>query len=303
MIAVAPDELRCVTGLMIPRGKMPPTREGEPPSGGLANHGNVRRRGEVGLGKPIVFGGSGVAKRLAAFSRIAPFRGGRLLDVGCGNGAYTVQLASHFRRVDAIDVEPEHLKELEGHLAAEPPSSKVDVHRMSAEAIDFGSETFDAVTAIEVLEHVVHLPAAMREIARVVKPGGLLYVSVPNRLFPLETHTVVLPGSRREIAGRLMPLLPYVKPLHRRLAKARNFSDDELVAAASAVGFTTVGVGHVMPPFDHWQFGRRWIKPLTERVERSPFGRFGVSIIGVFERRLPGSDSRGPTDDTGRRFG
>jgi ubiquinone/menaquinone biosynthesis C-methylase UbiE len=259
---------------------MPRTVQADLPTWDLAE----REIGEVGLGKPIVFGGSGVAKRLGAFDRIAPFCGERLLDVGCGNGAYTLELASQFGHVDAIDVERENLQELERHLAEESRSGTVETHRMSAETIGFVDETFDAVTAIEVLEHILDLPAAMREISRVLKPGGLLYVSVPNRLFPLETHTVVLPG-RHEFAGRLLPFLPYVKPLHQRISKARNFTDAELVKAASGVGLITVGLDHVMPPFDHWRFGRRWIKPLTERVERSAFGRFGVSIIGVFQRR------------------
>lgn len=39
-----------------------------------------------------------------------------------------------------------------------------------------------------------------------------------------------------------------------------------------------------MPPFDHWRFGRRWVKPLTESLERSPVGSLGVSVIGVFRK-------------------
>jgi SAM-dependent methyltransferase len=239
--------------------------------------------GVVGLGQPITFGASGVAKRIAAFERLAPIGGTRLLDVGCGNGAYTIELAPAFRRVDAIDVEPDRLREFADHLVHGKPRVTVEIHRMSAEAIHFDDRSFDAVTAIEVLEHIADLPAAMSEIARVTMPGGLLYVSAPNRLFPFETHTIVLPGER-EVAGRILPLLPYVGPLHRRISRARNFTAGELVTMARSVGFATVGIDHVMPPFDHWRFGRRWIKPVTERVERSPLGRLGVSIIAVFRR-------------------
>lgn len=287
---------------MIDKRHMPTINEPELRSGVSGAQAVLRRDDQVGLGRPIAFGSSGVEKRLAAFDRIAPLGGSRLLDVGCGNGAYTLQLATIFERVVAIDVEPAHLRELTGHLSRQLHSGTVDIRRMSAEAIDFPEASFDAVSAIEVLEHVVDLEVTMREIERVLEPGGLLYVSVPNRLFPIETHTVHLPGRRREIPGRFFPLLPYIVPFHRRISRARNFTSGEILRLGLDVGLTPMGVDHVMPPFDHWQLGRRWIKPFTERLERSPFGRFGVSIIAVFQKgpgvRLP--DPHGPTRTQGQ---
>jgi ubiquinone/menaquinone biosynthesis C-methylase UbiE len=273
---------------------MPTISKPEPRPGALDAPAVRRPVDELDLGRPIRFGSSGVEKRLAAFDRIARLGGNRLLDVGCGNGAYTLELATVFEHVVAIDVEPAHLQELAGHLAGHLQSRTVEVRQMSAEAIDFPDGSFDAVTAIEVLEHVADLQLTMREIERVLEPGGLLYVSVPNRLFPIETHTVHLPGERREVPGRFLPLLPYVVPLHRRISRARNFMAREIVTLASDVGLTLVGVAHVMPPFDNWQLGRRWIKPITERIERSPLGRFGVSIIAVFEKGSGMSPPRSP---------
>jgi SAM-dependent methyltransferase len=225
-----------------------------------------------------------VSKRLRAFDRLVPLRGGRLLDVGCGNGAYTIELARLFQDIDAIDIEPGRLGELVSHLAGRPPAGHVEVQLMSAEALEFPDDSFDAITAIEVLEHVADLSKAAHELARVLKPGGYLYVSVPNRLFPLETHAIVLPGRRGEVQGRVLPLLPYIAPLHRRISTARNFTAGGLTRLLADAGLERTGLDYVMPPFDNWRFGRRWIKPMTELIERSPLRVLGVSIIGVFRK-------------------
>lgn len=251
-----------------------------------------RRSSGVALGRPIAYGASGIDKRLSSFRRLVPFGAGRLLDVGCGNGAYTIELAKEFESVVAIDVEPDRLAELEAKSRASVPPGRINARRMSAETMAFDDESFDTVTAIEVLEHITNLPTALSEIARVLKAGGYLYASVPNRRFPFETHAVKLP-RRGEIDGRFLPFLPYVRPLHRRISTARNFTDAELVDIMTWAGLEPVGIGHVMPPFDHWRMGRRVIKPVTERLERSAAGVLGVSIIGVFRKPLKdSSDTR-----------
>ena len=210
-----------------------------------------------------------------------------MLDVGAGNGAYTLELAKRFAEVVAIDVEPERLAALRAHLVEEGASG-VTAIRMSVAALDVAGESFDAVTAIEVLEHVLDLPASIGEIRRVLRPGGIAYVSVPNRLFPLETHSVRVPGIG-EFDGRRLPFLPYVGPLHRRISTARTFTGRGLVRLFVPAGFELLGVTHVMPPFDNWQFGKRWLRPVTTRLEASPFGRFGVSILAAFRATSDGT--------------
>jgi 2-polyprenyl-3-methyl-5-hydroxy-6-metoxy-1,4-benzoquinol methylase len=70
------------------------------------------------------------------------------------------------------------------HLA-----SKVTIAEMAA-------ETFDAVTTIEVLEHVRDLDRSIAEVHRVLKPGGRFLITSPNRLFPFETHGFLIGGRR-----------------------------------------------------------------------------------------------------------
>jgi exopolysaccharide biosynthesis WecB/TagA/CpsF family protein len=271
-------------------GLVPIDRQPEDPA---STGGTDRDRGGLWLGQPIALGASGVWKRLRAFDRLVPLTGGRLLDVGCGNGAYTLELAKRFKEVVAIDVEPNRLGELVRQQRTSGQAGEIETRLLSAEAMDFEDGTFDAVTAIEVLEHVEDLPRAVREIARVLKPGGHLYVSVPNRWFPFETHTVRV-GKRMVFDGRRLPFLPWIRPLHRRIATARNFSEGELRDVLTAAGLQRAGVGYVMPPFDHWAAGRRLIKPLTEHLERSALRALGVSIIAVYQKptQVPAANGR-----------
>lgn len=237
------------------------------------------------LGAPIRPGAKGgVSKRLAAFNRHAPLRGHRLLDVGCGNGAYTTVMAEGFDEVVAIDVVDEHLDALRAAIAGTHLESKIEVRKMSADKLEFPDGHFDVVTGIEVLEHIERLDEALDEISRVLAVGGAFCVTVPNRLFPIETHSFMVPGTRAQRPGKLVPFLPYLPPLHRRLATARNFLPHELRDRMLKAGFDEVGLDYIMPPFDNWKFGARFLRPLTNALERSPLRIFGVSIVGIYRK-------------------
>jgi SAM-dependent methyltransferase len=101
--------------------------------------------------------------------------GGRVLDLGCGNGAKIARLAGRFALV-AVDLSEEQLR-----LARAEAPGATFVHGDFAE-LDFPAETFDAVTA---LYSIVHVPrdehrALFGRIARWLKPGGLFLASLSH---------------------------------------------------------------------------------------------------------------------------
>jgi len=111
---------------------------------------------------------------LAVLERTLDGRQGlRILDAGCGTGGTTVELL-RFGAVVGVDL---------AWAALEPARGRGlrDLARGSVERLPFGPATFDVVTSFEVVYHlgVSNDAAALTEIRRVLKPGGLLLLRVP----------------------------------------------------------------------------------------------------------------------------
>ena len=99
----------------------------------------------------------------------------RILDVGCGTGLLLTELSS-YGQVDGIDVSQKAVdfcieRGIE-HVSVSPASPLV-----------YASDVFDVVLALDVLEHIEDDEAALREIARVLKPGGIGIFFVPAFMF------------------------------------------------------------------------------------------------------------------------
>lgn len=96
--------------------------------------------------------------------------GGRILDCGCGAGTFDYAAFPHLR-IDALD---------EFVAPAAPFPAHVRYQQARAEALPYPDAAFDLVIANFVMEHVADFPAALREVARVVRAGGHFYMAVPN---------------------------------------------------------------------------------------------------------------------------
>lgn len=235
-------------------------------------------RNPLGLGKSSAYGERGLVKRLDALAAQSPLSGRRLLDVGCGDGAYTVRLAEHFEHVDAIDIQPDRRRLFTERLGGHPMAARIEIRHMNVDDLAYDDATFDLVVAIEVLEHVVDLDRALREIHRVLRPGGRFAFTTPNRWFPFETHGVLLRGRRYPPARA--PFVTWVAPVHRMVADARTFTATDLRRRLAAAGLRTQAMGYIMPPFDRSPLGRR-VRGLTDRIERTPLRVFGMALVGT----------------------
>jgi hypothetical protein len=99
---------------------------------------------------------------------------GRTLEVGCGEGRVTRDLAARGHRVTALDASPTLLRA----AAERDPNGEYVLG--TAEALPFVDATFALVVAYNVLIDVDDMPAAVREAARVLAPGGALAICVPH---------------------------------------------------------------------------------------------------------------------------
>jgi SAM-dependent methyltransferase len=119
------------------------------------------------------------------FDRFPVAAGDRVLDMGCGAGRHAFALYRAGADVVALDLDEAELKDVAGMFAAMreegevPDGATAQAVRGSAYALPFEDGTFDRVVAAEVLEHLPQDERAMAELFRVLKPGGLIAVTVP----------------------------------------------------------------------------------------------------------------------------
>ena len=120
------------------------------------------------------------------FDRFPVQAGDRVLDMGCGAGRHAFALYRRGADVVALDLDEAELKDVAGMFAAmrdegeAPAGATASAVRGSAYDLPFEDEAFDRVVAAEVLEHLPQDERAMRELFRVLKPGGLIAVTVPR---------------------------------------------------------------------------------------------------------------------------
>ena len=86
--------------------------------------------------------------------------------------------------MDAIEVQDGPLALFRERIEGTSAAAHITIGEMSAAKLDYPDDTFDLVTAIEVLEHIEELDQALEEICRVFKPGGRFAFTTPNRWFP-----------------------------------------------------------------------------------------------------------------------
>ncbi len=111
--------------------------------------------------------------------RPAPLAGLRLLDIGCGGGLVCEPMRRLGADVTGIDASDRNVAVARVH--AERMGLAIDYRADTAEALRGAGEAFDAVLALEVVEHVADPDLFLRCCADLVKPGGLLILSTLNR--------------------------------------------------------------------------------------------------------------------------
>ena len=105
--------------------------------------------------------------------------GRRLLEVGCGIGVDSIQLARRGYEVTAVDLTENALavaRQLRAHRGV-----SVDFRLGNAEGLDFPDRSFDAVYSFGVLHHTPDIERSVAEVRRVLRPGGTAYVMLYHR--------------------------------------------------------------------------------------------------------------------------
>jgi ubiquinone/menaquinone biosynthesis C-methylase UbiE len=112
-----------------------------------------------------------------------PHQGEFILDDGTGSGEIAIGLQDK-GFVVGIDQSANYIKN-------RSKSNKVQFVKAVGEHLPFKSETFQRIISQMVLEHVFKVKKYLQEIFRVLRQEGLVYIALPNRMFPIEPHTKI----------------------------------------------------------------------------------------------------------------
>ena len=121
-------------------------------------------------------------------------------DLGCESGFIAEALAAEADRLVCIDVDEGLLARASERLAGRDNVTFVRSEVNSLEGVP--SASMDGCLAAEILEHLIDVPSFLAEVARIVKPGGRVVITVPNdRLILTGKRVLVRAGARRMLGG------------------------------------------------------------------------------------------------------
>ncbi len=151
-------------------------------------------------------------------SQVAEFHvveGSKVLSSGCGSGGDLFAFMSFGASTAiGIDIRFELAKMAMSRFEDTPFKNKVSVSIYNGNVLPFERETFDIIFSSHVIEHTQNPALYLEELFRVVNPGGIIFLDLPNRYFAVEQHTLIkyihyLPLEMRD--GLIKLLLSRVK--------------------------------------------------------------------------------------------
>lgn len=108
-----------------------------------------------------------------------PLKGLSVLDIGCGGGLLSEPMARLGATVTGVDASARNIAVASLHAGRQ--GLAIDYRQDTAEALASSAAQFDVVLALEIVEHVADVDLFLKSCARLVKPGGLIFVSTLNR--------------------------------------------------------------------------------------------------------------------------
>jgi len=214
---------------------------------------------------------------MSRICRHIDLQGKRVLDCGCGKGHYVIALLE--QGADAWGIEYEASKVAEYKQLH--PDLGGRVSQGDIEKMEYPDESFDIALLHEVLDHVPDDNAALREIHRILKPGGSIILFTPNRLHPFERHGVYLKRTKI-LVHRYVPFIPYVPvPVGKIFFTywARNYWPRELRKMVTSAGFKITETDYIWPLYE--------MVPGKRQPAWLPFVKKTASALSLLGEKLP----------------
>ncbi len=236
----------------------------------------------IRLGHPSYVWQFGQDRRLDLIRQYVPLQGARILDIGCGIGAYVEKFRALGAAPCGVDVDIERLER------GRREKNLTTLAASASEALPFADESFDAVLLHEVIEHVNDDRATLRQSQRVTRRGGVVVIFAPNRLYPFETHGAYF--GKRYVFGNI-PLIGYLPNfLRNRFAPhVRAYRARDIRGLFDGLGGEFLAFTQIYPGYDKIAYHRptlaRILRTLTYTLEKTPFRAFGLSHFVVWRKR------------------
>jgi SAM-dependent methyltransferase len=206
-----------------------------------------------------------------------------ILDVGCGTGEYIAKVTASNSKYWGIGID------VNSSFLRERRSNSADSVAGASEYLPFRTDSVDMVVMIESLEHFRDEGKTLREADRILRGPGLIYASVPNRFYPLESHGIRIHNWISERVFPIgVPLIPYLpRRLVKRLVRARTYTRREICLLFLRHKWRVTKLCMMAPPVDRKMASglAQTLRKMMRFVENSVIlAEFCSSIILVVER-------------------
>lgn len=231
-------------------------------------------------GEPSYVWRAGQNRRLDMIVRAAQDRiRGRALENGCGVGMYVERLAGLGSRVVGLEYDFER--------AADARVKSDAIINAAGESLPLPASTFDLILSHEVIEHVQDDALAVREMVRVLCPGGRIALFCPNRGYPFETHGIYWRGKYHFGNKPFVNYLPH-KWRDKLAPHVRVYSARDLEKLFDGLPVKFIERTVIFGAYDNViaRFGAlgKILRAVLQFLESTPLKIFGLSHFWVVEK-------------------
>lgn len=204
---------------------------------------------------------------------------GRVLDCGSGLGTWMHAFGRFGGDVFGLEVEFERI--------TQSITQERGVVQAVGETLPYADGSFDTVFSNEVIEHVADDRLCLKEMVRVLKPGGRIIIFCPNRWYPVEQHGIYWRGRYK--FGNI-PLINYLPDIWRdKLAPhVRTYSKRKLRQLYHDLPVREIHHRRIFGGYDNIVYRKPTLGKLIRNVlytsESTPFAVLGISHLVVLEK-------------------
>jgi ubiquinone/menaquinone biosynthesis C-methylase UbiE len=202
--------------------------------------------------------------------------GGTYLDAGCGTGDLISGLLERGGAVAAMDFSSGMIERTRARVRSFASAGRVQFAVGDVTRLGYRDECFDAIIGVGVLEYLSDVGAALREMRRTLKPGGILIVTVPNLASPFMAYETLVSHVQRWRAFARARVRGWPRP---RIFRHRHFIPWRLDRALRRSGFEKVDATFCT----YGLFASKRLSPFFLRLSRrlAPYSRSPAGVLGT----------------------